>query len=179
MRRQIFNLCKVTHHRRKPAPEFSQGFQPPERSENIPTSRERRLNPPRHLAPKRNSFVADATRGKIHAHRGFTPCHYPNFCAKFVFTFSACGAGVRIEPGVERASAEPQEYVVTTHQARKAGGSFLLCAISSSLRLGQSLTHASRAGLINLYRTWGSAALHPRLYSDARVRGLGRNIRAS
>src|SRR5262245_55448972 len=36
----------------------------------------------------------------------------------------------------------------------------------------------SRAGMINPCRTWGSAALHPRLYSAARVRGLGYNIRA-
>jgi hypothetical protein len=26
--------------------------------------------------------------------------------------------------------------------------------------------------MINLRRTWGSAALHPRLYSAARIRGL-------
>src|SRR5215510_13986030 len=36
------------------------------------------------------------------------------------------------------ASAEPKEYGVFAHQAREAGGSFLSCAISSSLRLGQT-----------------------------------------
>jgi|RhiMetdeSRZDD1v2_1073273.scaffolds.fasta_scaffold1607592_2 REP-associated tyrosine transposase len=36
------------------------------------------------------------------------PCHYPHFCAKWIFAFSACGAGGRIEPGVEP-KAEPQE----------------------------------------------------------------------
>jgi hypothetical protein len=56
--------------------------------------------------------------------------HYPNFCAKWTFTFSACGAGGRIEPGVERVSAEPQEYGINAYQARKAGGSFSLSAIS-------------------------------------------------
>jgi hypothetical protein len=40
-------------------------------------------------------------------------------------------------------------YCVSAHQAREAGGSFLLFAISSSLRLGQSLSPASRAGMIN------------------------------
>jgi hypothetical protein len=126
-----------------------------------------------------DSTVAPRLESVVSLVPALTSCHYPIFCAKFVFTFSACGAGVRIEPGVERDCAEPQEYVVTTHQAREAGVSFLLCASSSLLRFGQSLTPASRAGLINLYRTWGSAALHPRLYSDARVRGLVRNIRAS
>jgi hypothetical protein len=59
------------------------------------------------------------------------------------------------------ASAEPQEHGVSTHQAREAGGSFLSCAISSSLRLGQWLSPASRACAINPDRTWGSATLHP------------------
>src|SRR6266545_5186230 len=70
------------------------------------------------------------------------------------------------------ASAEPQEYGVSTHQAREVGGSFLSCAISSSLRLGQWLSPASQACAINPDRTWGSATLHPRLYSAARIRGL-------
>src|SRR5215475_98548 len=91
---------------------------------------------------------------------------------QWMFTFLACGAGGRIEPGVERVSAEPQEYGISAHQAREAGGSFSLFAISSSLRLCQSLSPASRACAINSGRTWGSAALHPRLYSDARYRGL-------
>ena len=46
--------------RRIAAPEFSRGFQPTERLENIPSSRERRLN----------SIVADATGYETHAHRG-------------------------------------------------------------------------------------------------------------
>ena len=95
------------------------------------------------------------------------------FCAKRMFKFSACGAGDRIQPGVERASAQPQEYGLRAHQAREAGGSFSLFTASSSLRLGQSLSPASRACAINAGCTWGSAALHPRLYSAARIRGLG------
>src|SRR5215813_11419253 len=70
------------------------------------------------------------------------------------------------------ASAEPQVYGVSTHQAREVGGSFLSCAISSSLRLGQWLSPASRACAINSDRTRGSATLHPRLYAAARIRGL-------
>src|SRR5262245_56277920 len=45
--------------RRIAAPEFSRGFQPTERLENIPSSRERRLN----------SIVADATWNEKRAHR--------------------------------------------------------------------------------------------------------------
>jgi hypothetical protein len=48
---------------------------------------------------------------------------HPHFCVKDVFTFSACEAGDRIEPGVEP-KAEPQEYVASAHQAREAGDSF-------------------------------------------------------
>jgi hypothetical protein len=80
---------------------------------------------------------------------------------------------------VERASAQPQEYGVRAHQAREAGGSFSLFSASSSLRFGQSLSPASRACAINAGRTWGSAALHPRLYSAARIRGLGFDTRVS
>jgi hypothetical protein len=94
-----------------------------------------------------------------------------------MFTFSACGAGDRIEPGVERASAQPEEYDLRAHQAREAGGSLSLFTASSSLRLCQSLSPASRACAINADRTWGSAALHPRLYSAARIRGLGFDTR--
>jgi hypothetical protein len=54
-------------------------------------------------------------------------CHYPNFCAKWMFTSSACGAGDRIKPGVKRGSAEPQEYGVSAHQAREAQ---ILCKCS-------------------------------------------------
>src|SRR5262249_42661307 len=105
-------------------------------------------------------------------------CHYPNFCTKWLYTSSACGAGDRIKPGVERASAEPQEYVISAHQAREAGDSFSLFARSSSLRSGQWLPPASRACAIKSGRTWGSAALHPRLHSGARYRGLRCNTRA-
>jgi hypothetical protein len=50
---------------------------------------------------------------------------------------------------VERGSAQPQEHGVNTHQAREAGGSFLLFAITSSLGLSQSLSPAPRAWMIN------------------------------
>src|SRR5262245_8139007 len=49
------------------------GFQPTGWSENIPTSRERRMNSPQRLATERDSTVARATRKKIHAHRGLKP----------------------------------------------------------------------------------------------------------
>ena len=49
--------------RRRAAPEFGRGFKPTERLENIPSSRERRLN----------SIVADATGNENHAHRGLIP----------------------------------------------------------------------------------------------------------
>src|SRR6266498_2873752 len=80
--------------------------------------------------------------------RASKACHYPNFCTKWMFTSSACGAGDRIKPclyphfdaflarGCGRqnrawggASAEPQVYGVSTYQARGAGGSFLSCFI--------------------------------------------------
>jgi hypothetical protein len=80
-----------------------------------------------------------------------------------VFTFSACGAGGRIK-----------EYVASIHRAREAGGSFLLFAISSLLRLGQWLSPAF-AGLCDKslsYLGFRATALHPRLYSAARIRGL-------
>jgi hypothetical protein len=65
--------------------------------------------------------------------------------------FQPADAGGRIKPGVERGNAEPQEYGVSAHQAREAGGSFLSCAISSSLN--QWLSPASQACVINLDRT--------------------------
>src|SRR5262247_2841102 len=99
-------------------------------------------------------------------------CLYPHFDA---FLARGCGRQNRAWGG---ASAEPQVYGVSTHQARGAGGSFLSCAISSSLRLGQWLSPAPRACAINPDRTWGSAALHPRLYAAARIRGLRYNKRA-
>src|SRR5262245_54901276 len=49
--------------RRRSEPEFSRGFQPTEWLENVPASRERRLN----------SIVADATWESTHAYRGFQP----------------------------------------------------------------------------------------------------------
>jgi len=96
-----------------------------------------------------------------------------------MLTFSACGAGDRIEPGVERDSAQPQEYGLRAYRAREAGGGFSSFTASSSLRLGHSLSPASRACTINAGRTWGSAALYPRLYSAARIRGLEFDTRVS
>jgi replicative DNA helicase len=81
-------------------------------------------------------------------------------------------AGDSIKPEVERGSAEPQECGVIIHPAREAGGSHTLFAISRSLRSGRRLSPASRACRISSGPTWGSAALHPRLHSDARYRGL-------
>ena len=51
--------------RRIAAPEFSRGFQPTGRLEDIPASRHRRLNHPQHPAPERDSIVADATEKKF------------------------------------------------------------------------------------------------------------------
>src|SRR5262245_35101782 len=71
MRIRIFNLCNwFAFPRRRAASEFSRGFQPTGRSENIPASRQRRLNPPQYSEPERVSIVADATRRKIHGRRG-------------------------------------------------------------------------------------------------------------
>jgi len=81
--------------------------------------------------------------------------------------------------GVERASAEPRECNSCEHQAREVGGSYSLFAISTSSRLDQWLPPASRASIINLRHTWGFAALHSRLYSAARYRGLRYNTRIS
>src|SRR5215510_4286579 len=167
MRRQIFNLWnRFTFFRRRAAPEFSPGFQPTGQPENIPASRERRMNHPQHLAPERDSTVADATWKKIHGPRVLKPCLYAHFDA---FLARGCGRQHKSWSG---ASAEPQVYCVSTHQARGAGDSFLSCAISSSLRLGQWLSPAPRACARNTDHTWGSATLHPRLYSAARIRGL-------
>src|SRR5215470_14143248 len=74
MRIRIFNLCNwFAFPRRRAASEFSRGFQPTGRSENIPASRQRRLNPPRYPEPERVSIVADATQRKIYADRGLKP----------------------------------------------------------------------------------------------------------
>src|SRR5215510_6286189 len=74
MRIRIFNLCDwFAFPRRRAASEFSRGFQPTGRSENIPASRQRRLNPPQYPEPERASIVADATRRKIHGRRGLKP----------------------------------------------------------------------------------------------------------
>ena len=51
--------------RRIAAPEFSCGFQPTGRLEDVPASRQRRLNHPQHPAPERDSIVADATEKKF------------------------------------------------------------------------------------------------------------------
>lgn len=49
-----------------------------------------------------------------------------------IFVFSARGCG-RQHKAWGEALAEPQEYGVNAHQAREAGGSFLLFALSLSL----------------------------------------------
>jgi uncharacterized protein (DUF433 family) len=92
---------------------------------------------------------------------------FPFFVFTQLFARNGCphsqpaDAGDSIKPGVERVSAEPQECGVSEHQARGAGGSFSLFAISLSSRVGQWLSPAPRACATNPRRTWGSAALHP------------------
>jgi hypothetical protein len=44
----------------------------------------------------------------------FNACHYPHFCAKWICTFSACGAGGRIEPGVERSGTPGTTMIYRT-----------------------------------------------------------------
>jgi hypothetical protein len=61
--------------------------------------------------------------GAVSLARRFNSCRYLNFCAKRLFTFSACGAGDRVKPGVERDSAEPQVWRASYQQAREAGDS--------------------------------------------------------
>jgi len=126
-----------------------------------------------------------------------------NFCAKWMFTSSACGAGGRIEPGVER-SGTPGIWRNHTSSPRSGRQLFVIRhfmiieigPIAAARFAGwddKSLSYLgfrcappqalfcrprSRAGMINPFLTWGSAALHPRLYSAARVRGLGCNTRA-
>ena len=101
-------------------------------------------------------------------------CHYPHFYDMWVrISARGCGRQNRAWGG---ASAEPQEYGESTHQARGAGGSFLSCAISSSLRLVQWLSPAPRACAINPDRTWGSATLRPRLYAGARSAGFRKEL---
>src|SRR5262245_14522949 len=59
-----------------------------------------------------------------------------------------------------------------SHQASETGDSYLLLA-SSTLRFGRSLSPASRAGMADRSSLGlRASALHPRLYSNARVRGL-------
>src|SRR5215813_8866668 len=71
---KIFDLSKrLAFLHGRAAPEFSRGFKPTGRLEKIPASRERRLNPPRRLAPEVDSIVADATWEKIRARRGLKP----------------------------------------------------------------------------------------------------------
>src|SRR5215813_11322163 len=90
---KVFHLCKwLVSPRREAAPEFSRGFKPTGRSEDIPPSRERRLN----------SIVARATGKKNHGRRGLKPCHYPQFSRNECSHSQPADAGGRIEPGVER-----------------------------------------------------------------------------
>jgi hypothetical protein len=70
--------------------------------------------------------------------------------------------------------AEPQEYRVPTHQTREAGDSFLLFAMSASSR-SAPMAAARFAGLYFeslSYLGFRAVALHPRLHSAARIRGL-------
>src|SRR5215510_9609442 len=69
--------------------------------------------------------------------------------------------------------------VMRAHQAREAGGSHWSNLDDDEMVNNEKLPPASRASMINLRRTWGSAALHPRLYSAARYRGLRYNTRIS
>src|SRR5215475_4210985 len=95
-----------------------------------------------------------------------------------MFTFSACGAGDRIEPGVER-SGTPGIWGKRTASPR-SGRQPLTNLNDAEMANNKKLPPAPRACDINRDRTWGcgAAALHPRLYSDARYRGLRRNTRA-
>src|SRR5215471_3797970 len=83
--------------------------------------------------------------------------------------------------GGARRRATPGDRSNQSHRAREAGGSELLFVLSFIIELRQSLPPASRAGVINLSSYLGlrASALHPRLYSVARVRGLGFDIRTS
>src|SRR5262249_7833910 len=102
--------------------------------------------------------------------------HHPNFCAKRRITFSACGAGDRIKPGVERDSAQPQEYGATnTIKPANAGGSFFVLRAFIIIKVA-SIAVARFAGLLINHPSYlglRAVALHPRLYSVARIRGLG------
>jgi hypothetical protein len=67
---------------------------------------------------------------------------------------SACGASGSIKPGVKR-SGTP---AIESARARDAGDSLYITA---------SLPPAPRARFFFGLQTWGSAALHPRLYAIA------------
>src|SRR5262245_28767587 len=84
--------------------------------------------------------------------------------------------------GGARQRGTPGIWGNQSHRARETGGSCLLSIPSSSssllLRLCQSLSPASQAGTIDhsSYLGFRAAALYPRLYSGARVRGLHRAL---
>src|SRR5215468_1307959 len=120
---KVFDLCKrLAFLRRRSEPEFSRGFQPTGRLGKISASRERRLNPPRRLAPEVDSIVADATREKIRDHRGFKPTAKLNrrSAAKkrsrrskiFLICLAAlCGVGCRAEKAQDIRPAERVELL--------------------------------------------------------------------
>src|SRR5262245_42148592 len=92
-----------------------------------------------------------------------------------MFTSSACGAGGRIEPGVER-SGTPGRW--RNHTSSPRSGRLLFVTRHFMIIEIGPIAVARFAGWDDKpLRTWGSAALHPRLYSAARVRGLGYNRR--
>src|SRR6266511_2990715 len=70
------------------------------------------------------SFGLSLRSRRKHKAWGVSPCHYSHFDE---FLARGCGRQHKAWGG---ALAEPQEYDVSTHQAREAGGSFLLFVIS-------------------------------------------------
>jgi len=74
-------------------------------------------------------------------------------------------AGESVKPGVERSGT--QELWTERPQPAVAG---------DSPEVTPHRRQLSRAGIIFGLLTWGSAALHPRLYAFARYRGLGLGI---
>ncbi len=91
--------------------------------------------------------------------------------------------GESIKPGVERSGTPGSQQRRT--RARETGGSHLRGARYSERQLGyQSLNDGSAiarfAGwVLALFRSWGSAPLHPRLYAFTRSAGLGNFVRSN
>src|SRR5215831_2578768 len=157
MRIRIFNLCNwFAFPRRRAASEFSRGFQPAGRSESIPASRqrrmnppqrpaperrmnppqrpapERRMNPPQRPAPERDSIVADATWKTNHERRGLKPCLYPHFDA-----FLARGCGLRTLTLISRKIVGNDKGLKPTAKFRRR------YAAEKRLHKSQNLTRSS------------------------------------